>query len=166
MIHWRKILVLLTLLMACHSPSVMAGGKFASDFTLRDIYGKQYVLSEHRGEIIILNFWATWCGPCALELPHLDKIAKKYADNNVTVVAVSIDAARNASRVKSYIRSRNYTFTTLHDTDTTIVAQYHPSKTIPFTAVIDRRGAIVYQQIGYSPGDEQTYIDIIERLLQ
>ena len=68
-------------------------------------------------------------------------------------------------RVRSYIRARNYVFTALHDADTTVVSQYHPSKTIPFTVIIDQKGAIVYQQVGYSPGDEQVYIDIIKNLL-
>tara|TARA_R110000824_G_scaffold281702_3_gene470011 strand:- start:87 stop:590 length:504 start_codon:yes stop_codon:yes gene_type:complete len=165
MIYWRKILILLTLLAAVYSAQAVAAKPLATNFTLRDINGQSYVLSEHRGEVIILNFWATWCGPCALELPHLNAIAKEYAENNVSVVVVSIDAARNASRVRSYIRARNYVFTALHDTDTTVVSQYHPSKTIPFTVIIDQKGAIVYQQVGYSPGDEQVYIDIIKNLL-
>ena len=138
----------------------------ATDFSLRDINGTLYRLSEHRGEIIVLNFWATWCGPCATELPHLNAIDKTYADRGVEVVAISIDAARASSKAKAYIKSRKYEFTTLLDKDTSVVAQYNPSKVIPYTVIIDRQGRIVHIHTGYVPGDEVTYINIIEEMLE
>jgi D-beta-D-heptose 7-phosphate kinase/D-beta-D-heptose 1-phosphate adenosyltransferase len=99
------------------------------------------------------------------ELPQLNMIDKKYEDKNVNVIAVSIDPVRDASRVRSYVRSRGYVFTTLHDYTTSIVLQYRPSKIIPFTVIIDRKGKIIYQKSGYASGDEQLYIDIIESMI-
>ena len=162
---YSKILVLFTFLMACYPSYAASTNSVAPNFVSRDINGSSYVLSDHRGEIIILNLWATWCGPCMLELPHLNMIDKKYEDKNVNVIAVSIDSARDASRVRSYVRSRGYVFTTLHDYTTSIVLQYRASKIIPFTVIIDRKGKIIYQKSGYAPGDEKIYIDIIESMI-
>ena len=161
----KKLSLLLLLFAACLSSPATATNPLAPDFTLREITGASYKLSEHRGEIIILNFWATWCGPCAAELPHLNAIDQTYADRGVNVVAVSIDAARHASAVKAYVKSRRYTFTTLHDRDTAVVAQYNPSKVVPYTAIIDREGRIVQVHTGYAAGDEEMYISLIEEML-
>ena len=79
-------------------------------------------------KILIQDFWATWCNPCMAELPHLNRIDKNYEDRDVNVVAISIDAARHISKVKAYVKSRKYAFTTLIDRDTTVVSQYNPSK--------------------------------------
>ena len=138
----------------------------APDFSLRDINGAVYDLYEHKGEIIVLNFWATWCGPCKAELPHLDAIDKTYADRDVDVVVISVDAAREVSKAKSYIKARKYGFTALFDTDTSVVAQYNPSKSIPFTLILDREMRIVHAHTGYVSGVENTYIQIIEDMVQ
>ena len=142
------------------------GDTLAPDFKTRDINGNLYTLSDHRGEIIVLNFWATWCNPCIAELPYLDSIDKMFSEQDVEVIAVSIDGARHASRVKSYVKSRKYGFTVLHDKSTEIVPQYNPSMTIPYTVVIDRKGNIVYTHSGYSPGDEHIYINLIKDMLK
>ena len=115
----------------------------APNFSLRDIKGDLYELSEHHGEIIVINFWATWCGPCLIELPHLDAIDKNYEDKGVDVVVISVDAARAMSKAKSYIKARKYGFTALFDTDTNVVSQYNPAKTLPFTLILDRELRIV-----------------------
>lgn len=161
----KKFSLFLLLFAACLSSPATATNPMAPDFTLREITGASYRLSEHRGEIIVLNFWATWCGPCAVELSHLNAIDQIYADRGVNVVAISIDAARHTSAVKTYVKSRKYTFTTLHDRDTTVVGQYNPSKVVPYTVVIDRAGRMVQIHAGYSIGDEETYINLIEEML-
>lgn len=136
----------------------------APDFSLRDIVGSAYDLYEHKGEIIVINFWATWCGPCLVELPHLNAIDKNYEDKGVDVVVISIDAARDVSKAKSYIKSRKYQFTSLFDTETSVVSQYNPSKSIPFTLILDREMRIVHTHVGYVAGVEDTYIQILDDL--
>ena len=83
----------------------------------------------------------------------------------VSVIAISIDEARFASAVKAHVKSRGYKFTTLHDTDTEIVSRYAPSKANPYTVIGDQEGNIVFSQLGYTPGVEDKYYTIIERLL-
>jgi len=138
----------------------------APNFSLRDINGDLYELSEHHGEIIVINFWATWCGPCLVELPHLDAIDKNYEDKGVDVVVISVDAARVMSKAKSYIKARKYGFTALFDTDTNVVSQYNPTKTLPFTLILDRELRIVHTHTGYVAGTEDTYIQILDDMTQ
>jgi peroxiredoxin len=160
------------LLAACIAGILFAGNQShatsskAPNFSLRDINGSAYNLYEHHGEIIILNFWATWCAPCKTELPRLNAIDKAYSTQGVDVVVISVDAARETSKAKSYIKSRKYEFTALFDTDTNVVSQYNPSKAVPFTLILDRDLHIVYVHTGYVPGDEGSYIQIIDRLIQ
>jgi peroxiredoxin len=161
----KKILIALLMFISCWSTPALATKPLAPDFTLRDLSGAKYNLSQHQGEIIILNFWATWCGPCTIELPYLNDIDKNYANRGVNVVTVSIDAARRTSLVRAYIKSHQYGFTALHDRDTVVISQYNPSKAIPYTVIINREGRIVYTHVGYSAGDEITYINIIEEIL-
>ena len=140
-------------------------GETAPEFSLRDMDGKEVQLSDFKGKVVMLNFWATWCGPCKLEMPHLDKMDREYEDKGFEVISISTDDARASSKVKPLIKRGGYGFTVLLDKDTTVVAQYNPAKTLPYNALIDREGRIhkVYQ--GYNPGDEVEMRKDVEELL-
>jgi len=162
----KRFVLAACLFLACYPSTSVATQPKAPNFTLRDISGESYSLYEHHGKIIVLNFWATWCGPCMAELPHLDTIDKKYEDKGVDVVVISIDAARELSKAKAYVKSRRYGFTALFDTDTNVVSQYNPSKAIPYTLILDRELRIIYVHTGYVAGAEDTYIQILDELTQ
>jgi len=149
---------------ASSTPSVIGQ---APNFTARDINNNLFTLSDYHGQVLVINFWATWCGPCIAELPHLDILQLGYQALNkpVRVIAISIDEARLGSSVKSLVKSRKYSFTTIHDIDTSIVTQYAPSKSIPYTVIVNKEGNIVHTQLGYSPGVEDKYYEVIEGLL-
>ncbi len=137
----------------------------AADFTLRDINGKEVHLSDYAGKVVILSFWATWCGPCKEEMPHLQKMYEAKADAGLVVLSVSTDDARSASKVKPYIMSMKYTFPVLLDREATLIGGYNPSKTLPFTVIIDRAGNVSRVASGYNPGDEVTLAKEIDALL-
>ena len=149
----------------CLGAGTATAGEAAPDFTLRDIDGKEVQLSSFKGKVVMINFWATWCGPCKLEMPHLDKMDREFEDKGFEVISISTDDARASSKVKPLIKRGGYGFTVLLDKDTTVVAQYNPAKTLPFNALIDREGRIhkVYQ--GYNPGDETEMRKDVEELL-
>jgi peroxiredoxin len=140
-------------------------GTSATDFTLRDINGQSMSLSQHKGEVIVLSFWATWCGPCKEEMPHLQKMYDELKEQGLLVVSVSTDDARTASRVKQFIRTMRYDFPVLLDRDSTVIASYNPTKTLPYTVVIDRNFEIAKIHTGYNPGDEVELRHLIESLL-
>ncbi|MBL8617325.1 MAG: TlpA family protein disulfide reductase [Deltaproteobacteria bacterium] len=132
-----------------------ADGQVAPNFTLRDINNAEVKLSDMKGKVVVMSFWATWCQPCKAEMPHLQAMYDELGAKGFTVLSVSIDDARAASGVKPYIKSNGFTFPVLLDKETTVVAQYNPDKTVPYTVVIDREGKIRNVHRGYNPGDEK-----------
>ena len=140
-------------------------GEPAPDFSLRDINGKEVSLSSQKGKVVLVNFWATWCGPCKLEMPHLDKMDRELEANGFEVISISTDDARAASKVKPLIKRGGYGFTVLLDKDTSVVSQYNPAKTLPYNVLIDREGNIHKVFQGYNPGDEVELRHEIEALL-
>jgi len=152
--------VFTTLLMA--GPASAAS---ASDFTLRDLDGRTVTLSSFKGKVVILSFWATWCGPCKEEMPHLQSMYADLKDDGLVVVSVSTDDARTASRVKQFIRSMRYTFPVVLDKDSSVIATYNSSKTMPYTVVIDREFNVAKVHTGYNPGDEKELRELVETLL-
>ena len=140
-------------------------GEPAPDFSLRDINGKEVSLSSHKGKVVLVNFWATWCGPCKLEMPHLDKMDREFEAKGFEVISISTDDARAASKVKPLIKRGGYGFTVLLDKDTSVVSQYNPAKTLPYNVLIDRDGNIHKVFQGYNPGDEVELRHEVEALL-
>lgn len=137
----------------------------ATDFTLRDIDGKEVSLSGLRGKVVVLSFWATWCGPCKEEMPHLFEMHKKYGEQGLVILSISTDDARSASKVKPFIVKMGYTFPVLLDRDSTVVGAYNPAKTLPYTVVVDRAGNVVHRVTGYNPGDEAALEQMLQPLL-
>lgn len=144
---------------------VSFAGEAAPGFSLRDINGKEVSLDSYKGKVVLVNFWATWCGPCKLEMPHLDKMDRELEEKGFEVISISTDDARASSKVKPLVKRGGYGFTVLLDKDTTVVSQYNPAKTLPYNVLIDRAGNIhkVYQ--GYNPGDEVELRNEVEALV-
>ena len=160
----RSILVALlaaTLLGA--SPARAA--ESASDFTLRDVNGAEQTLSSLKGSVVILSFWATWCGPCKEEMPHLQAMYKDLQAQGLVVLSISTDDARSASRVKPFVMKMGYTFPVLLDRESTVIGAYNPSKTLPYTVVVDRDGNVARKTSGYNPGDEKELRAFVAGLL-
>lgn len=127
----------------------------ATDFSLRDVDGRTVRLSDHLGkDVVVMSFWATWCVPCMSEMPHLDRIYKAHRDQGLVVLGISMDGPESVSQVASTVRRMGVTFPVLLDEETRVVQSYNPHRDAPFAVIIDRKGAIVSQKVGYSPGDE------------
>ncbi len=137
----------------------------ASDFTLRDVDGNAVTLSALKGQVVVLSFWATWCGPCKEEMPHFQELYGKLASDGLVVLSISTDDARSASKVKPYVKKMGYTFPVLLDRDATVIGAYNPSKTLPYTVVIDRSLQVVHRVSGYNPGDEVALASFVTHLV-
>ena len=148
-----------------YSNDARAVGEAAPDISLRDIDGVLVNLSDYEGQVVLINFWATWCQPCQVEMPHLQQMYTDFADQGFVVLSISIDEARSASMVKPLIRSYGYTFPVLLDRDTSVVSVYNPSKILPYTALLDREHRIQVVHQGYNPGDEVGLRAEVEALL-
>jgi peroxiredoxin len=151
--------------MGLSAGSADAAGEEAGDFTLRDINGEQVSLSQYRGKVVLMNFWATWCAPCMLEMPHLQTMYTELQEQGLVVLSISIDDARASSKVKPLIKKNGYTFPVLLDKETTVVSRFNPGKEVPYTMIVDREGRIVERHAGYNPGDEKELRAQVERIL-
>ena len=164
------LLFFLMILPACQQepaseakPTAPEAGLLAPDFTLRDLEGKQVRLSQYRGKVVLLNFWATWCAPCRLEMPTMEKAYRKYKDQGFEVVAVSVDAGPK-SAVLQFLQEFGLTFQVLLDPHMDILHQFH-SFSLPTSVVIDRRGVIRSRELGYRDWTDQESTKLITGLL-
>ena len=130
-------------------------GTAAEDFTARDIDGNTFRLSDHIGkQVVLIDFWATWCQPCLAEMPHLEKMQDEYKSKGFVVVAVSMDGPDCISDVPAFAKRNSMNFPVLLDEDSSIASIYNPRKSAPLSAIIDKSGRISAVREGYSPGDE------------
>ena len=119
-------------------------GQVAPDFRLRDMNGRMVSLSDFRGKVVLLNFWATWCGPCRVEMPAMEELYRQYPRKDFEILAVSTDA-QGAAVTRPFQQENNLTFPILHDADFRVGLSYG-ARTLPMTFMVDRNG-IVRQQI-------------------
>lgn len=147
------------------APLALAGDK-ATDFTLRSIEGESVSLGQYEGKVVVMSFWATWCGPCKEEMPHLQKMYEAKKDEGLVVLSISTDDARSASKVKPFIKKNAYTFPVLLDKDSSVIGTYNPSKTLPYTVVVGRTGEVAKMTSGYNPGDEVVLEELVDSLLK
>jgi peroxiredoxin len=135
----------------------------APDFTLHSVGGSNLRLREQKGQVVMLNFWASWCGPCREEMPHLDRLYEKYHASGFQLLGVNVDEdVRNAAGVSSKLGLH---FPVLLDTEKKVSRLYDLS-TMPSTVLIDRDGRVRYIHRGYKDGYEQAYEEQIRELLR
>ncbi len=146
---------------------IPATAQRAIDFDLKDTDGNSIRLSDyHQKNLILLNFWATWCLPCVKELPHLQKLHNKYKDQGLKILAISIDGPETVALVSTVMKRYKYDFPVLLDTESKVVTLYNPQIVVPYTVLIDREANIRYVHQGYSPGDENFLEQKITELLK
>lgn len=135
----------------------------APDFVLKSTQGSNLRLSEHRGEVILLNFWASWCGPCRQEMPLLNALQERYSKLGFNVVGVNVD--KDSALANKLLKDIPVSFPVLLDDTGAISASYNVSS-MPTTIIIDRDGNMRYLHKGYKPGFEQDYEQQIKELIR
>ena len=135
----------------------------APDFTLRGMDGKNLRLHEQRGQVVLVNFWATWCGPCRQEMPHLNRLYEKYRASGFVLLGVNVDD--DARKAVDLAAKLGVKFPVLFDTDKQVTRAYDMSA-MPSTVVIDRDGRVRYVHRGYRDGYEDIYDRQIRELLK
>jgi peroxiredoxin len=135
----------------------------APDFQLNTLAGKPFKLSEHRNELLIIDFWATWCGPCCRALPDLAQIAQSYKNRNVTLLAVNQE--EEPEKIRNYLKKAGLNLRVGLDRDGKVCKQYHVGG-IPQTVIIDKNGVVRMVHIGNSANWKEELTGEIEKILQ
>jgi peroxiredoxin len=127
------------------------GDARAPDFELRSLDGENVRLADHFGKnVVLVDFWATYCQPCLIALPHLDELYRKYKGRGFVVLAVAIDEAALGSRVRVEASKLRLSFPVLLDPETEVVARYNPKSTAPYSVLVGRDGRILSRREGYT----------------
>jgi len=135
----------------------------APDFTLKSQQGDNLKLSELRGKVILINFWASWCGPCRQEMPVLDELYRHYRSLDFTILGVNVE--QNSDDARSLLKDVSVSFPVLFDNENK-VSKLYDVKGMPSTVLVDRDGNIRYVHMGYKPGTEAEYQTQIRALIR
>ncbi|MGD8908211.1 MAG: TlpA disulfide reductase family protein [Chromatiales bacterium] len=161
---WIKAIfpAILALLFINPLPAASLSGA-APDFTLKSRSGENVKLSELRGQVVMVNFWASWCGPCRQEMPLLDQLYRRYQPMGFTLLGVNVEEdSAAADKVLSEIP---VSFPILYDSKNQVSERYQVSA-MPSTVMIDRDGNVRYLHHGYQPGYEERYQQQIRELIR
>lgn len=141
-------------------------GRKAPNFKLINLSGKYLELNREIGNgPILLSFWATWCKPCLEEMVEYNKIYNNYKEKGFAMLAISTDTEKSVAKVKPYIKSKNYQFPVLLDTNSEVARKFYAQQ-MPYTVMIDKSGNIVYTHLGYMKGDEKKIEELVKQLLE
>jgi peroxiredoxin len=126
--------------------NVVKLGEPAPNFQLRDLNGRLVTLSDLRGKVVLLNFWATWCGPCRVEMPAMEQLYRTFSRKDFEILAVSTDA-QGVAITRPFQQENHLTFPILHDADYRVGLTYG-ARSLPMTFMVDRQGVVRHQIFG------------------
>ncbi|MEM7828337.1 MAG: TlpA disulfide reductase family protein [Candidatus Aenigmatarchaeota archaeon] len=150
--RWIKILLiflffLFILFYFSRTEKVATVGMPAPDFSLKDLDGKEYKLSQFRGKVVFLNFWATWCPPCRSEIPSMNALNERLKGDSFVMMGVSIDRD-SPENIKNFSKEFGVNFLILHDRDGKVAYKRYGITGVPETFIIDKKGVLVKKIIG------------------
>jgi peroxiredoxin len=137
------------------SPVPAAPTGVAIDFSLRNLEGQQVTLSQYKGKVVLVNFWATWCIPCQVEMPGLQALSQELGPQGLVVLGIATDDPRQEALIKPIVKAKGVTYPILRDPDTRVVSKFNPGKNLPFSAIVGKDGKIASVYAGLKPGDAE-----------
>ena len=151
------------LLSAAPGQAALNEGAPAPAFKLNSTLGKPVALGDYKGQVVLVNFWASWCGPCRTEMPILEQIYKRYKSMGVTLVGVNVEPDSSAGL--EWLKATPVSFPILFDTDSSVSKLYDVNG-MPNTVIVDRKGNVRYIHRGYKSGAENDYMDQLRALIR
>lgn len=154
-------ILLFFLTIAIFAQNESEGIRKGPNFKAENLDGDVFELNAEIGDgPILLSFWATWCKPCIEELNQYKKIYEDYKDKGFKMYAISTDDERTVAKVKPFVKSKNFKFPVLLDTNSDAARLYY-AQSVPYSVIIDKQGYIIYSHLGYMRGDEVKVKEII-----
>lgn len=158
-----KQLIGLVAFVASVSVNAVEIGQTAPDFTLKSLAHDNLNLQEQRGDIVVINFWASWCGPCRKEMPVLEQLQQKYQDLGVQIWGVNVEQDNQAGR--NFLKDMSLTFPILFDPNNQLSESYNVVA-MPTTVVVDRNGTVREIYRGYKDGYGKKYEKALKKLIR
>jgi peroxiredoxin len=162
-----KLSIVILAMAAAGTPALpaagIATGTPAAAFALPAAAGDTVSLADLKGQVVLINFWASWCGPCRQEMPILDQLYKKYKTAGFTLLGVNVEP--KSADALGFLKGTPVSFPILFDTQSKVSTLYEVTG-MPSTVIIDRRGNVRYIHHGYKPGDDGEYQDQIRTLMR
>jgi peroxiredoxin len=156
-------LIVLGALGAAADAATLQAGAPAPAFQLTSNAGKPVALADLKGQIVLLNFWASWCGPCRQEMPILEQLNRQYHAKGVALLGVNVEP--DSAVAVNWLKATPVTFPILFDTDSK-VSKLYEVEGMPNTVIVDRKGVVRYIHRGYSAGAENEYLNQIRALIR
>lgn len=165
--RWQKaffsIGILLLALVVNSTGAAVNENSAAPDFVLKSRNGHNVRLSELRGQVVMINFWATWCGPCRQEMPLLETLYQRYKKLGFTLLGVNVE--ENSRPAANFLKDVPVSFPVLFDSRNDVSKLYKVSG-MPSTVIVDRDGKVRFAHTGYVPGDESKYSQMVRKLVR
>jgi peroxiredoxin len=162
--RWYSPAAVAALLLAAAWPAAATDGAVpAPAFTLASRGGGQVSLADLKGQVVMINFWATWCGPCRQEMPLLQQIHAKYEPLGFTMLGVNVEP--DSAAAQSWLKGMPVSFPILFDRQSAVSSSFGV-EAMPSSVLIDREGRVRHVHRGYKPGDEAVYADLVRSLVK
>ncbi len=156
---YKKLFILLLFVIACVSLSC---AEVSYDFTLQDLEGKPVSLSDYKGKVVFIDFWASWCPPCRASIPAVENLYEQYKDNEDFVV-LGINLQEDKDTILKFMKKQKMNYPVLLS-DKKVISNYKISS-IPRFFIIDKNGEIYNKYVGFAPGVEELWQKDIKKLL-
>lgn len=156
---YKKIFLFLLVIISCVSLSC---AEISTDFTLNDLDGRQISLSDYKGKVVFLDFWATWCPPCRASIPEVEKLYQEFSDNE-DVVILGINLQEDKDTIVKFMKKQEMNYTVLLS-DNKVLSNYQ-IRSIPAFFIIDRDGEVFNKYVGFAPGMQENWKKDIKKAL-
>jgi len=160
--RWRAGCGLALVLLVASTASALVPGDAPPSIDMLDQAGNKVNLNELKGKVVLVDFWASWCGPCRQEMPVLEELHKKYAKQGLVIIGVNID--NNPKKMNNFLKGTPATFRIVHDRKLAVAVKYEPG-TMPSSYFIGRDGKIRYVHEGFKKKDAADLEQRIKALL-